>query len=145
MLGHRAYDLVSLLQDARRDVPAAIERTMIDHYVIRTGSDRTMFLTAYHWLGAQRNLRILGVFARLCLRDGKLGYIDLIPRVWAHLCRDLSHPSLTDIRELVINALPEPDSKILNMLKSKCVFRIEDYISLLNSCYFPSMHLSSST
>ena len=80
--GHRAYDLVSLLQDARRDVPPAIEQAMLDRYIAGTGQDGTTFRTAYHLLGAQRNLRIVGVFARLCLRDGKAHYVDLLPRVW---------------------------------------------------------------
>ena len=120
MLGHPAYDLVSLLQDARRDVPAIIETSMIARYVRTTGMDEARFRAAYHCLGAQRNLRILGVFARLCIRDGKPHYINLIPRVWAHLMRDLDHPVLGDIAGLVRSELPEPSSQILKRLKDKC-------------------------
>ncbi|MEL6648369.1 MAG: phosphotransferase, partial [Pseudomonadota bacterium] len=68
MKGHRAYDLVSLLQDARRDVSSQIETEMIGYYVSAAGVERTSFETAYALLGLQRNLRIIGVFARLCLR-----------------------------------------------------------------------------
>lgn len=119
MAGHRAYDLVSLLQDARRDVPEEIEREMIDRYIARSASGEQEFHLAYHLLGAQRNLRILGVFARLCTRDGKAHYVDLIPRVWSLLRRDLSHPGLKPLRSR-LRVLPEPTTDILERLKSKC-------------------------
>ncbi|MFX0542343.1 aminoglycoside phosphotransferase family protein [Roseovarius sp. S4756] len=120
MRGHPAYDLVSLLQDARRDVPAEIEQDMIARYVERTGVDAGQFDAAYHVLGAQRNLRIIGVFARLCLRDGKGHYIDLIPRVWALLERDLAHPALAQLAPLIIAALPAPTPEFLKDLKHRC-------------------------
>lgn len=120
MTGHRAYDLVSVLQDARRDVPRAIERAMIARYIAATGVAAEAFETAYHVLGAQRNLRILGVFARLCLRDGKAHYVDLIPRVWAHLARDLAHPALTPVARILDAVLPAPDPGILQGLKNRC-------------------------
>ncbi|MDX1780747.1 MAG: phosphotransferase [Thalassovita sp.] len=120
MTGHRAYDLVSLLQDARRDVPPDIEAAMIDRYVRDNRLDPESFRSAYALLGAQRNLRILGVFARLCLRDGKVHYIDLIPRVWDLLRRDLDHPALAPVRGLVLDTLPEPAPEILQELRLKC-------------------------
>ncbi|MCQ0091475.1 aminoglycoside phosphotransferase family protein [Roseovarius sp. M141] len=120
MRGHVAYDLVSLLQDARRDVPAGLATQMIDRYVSMTGQDDAAYQAAYHVLGAQRNLRILGVFARLCLRDGKAHYVDLIPRVWAHLMHDLNHPAMADAAPLVRRALPEPTLTFREDLKSRC-------------------------
>ena len=120
MLGHRAYDLVSLLQDARRDVPPALEAQMRDRYALRTGQNPEDFARAYAVLGAQRNLRILGVFARLCIRDGKAHYVDLIPRVWDLLQRDLDHPALSDLKKILADALPVPDDTLLTLLKSKC-------------------------
>ncbi|MDT8326252.1 MAG: phosphotransferase [Roseovarius sp.] len=120
MLGHRAYDLVSVLQDARRDVPPAIQHAMITRYIDRSGADPETFETAYACLGAQRNLRILGVFARLCMRDGKAHYVDLIPRVWAHLERDLSHPEMAPVAEIVRAALLPPTPIILQRLKDQC-------------------------
>ena len=120
MLGHPAYDLVSLLQDARRDVPPAVEAQMIRRYSQITGLDADAFLAAYHCLGAQRNLRILGVFARLCIRDGKAHYVDLIPRVWALLQRDLAHPALASLADLVNTSLPAPTAPLLKTLKDKC-------------------------
>ena len=120
MLGHPAYDLVSLLQDARRDVPRTIEAAMIKHYVAQTDVDQAEFDTAYHCLGAQRNLRILGVFARLCMRDGKPGYVDLIPRVWGHLQKDLEHPKLTHIEDMLHTSLPSPTPENLEKIREQC-------------------------
>ncbi len=97
LIGHPAYDLVSLLQDARRDVTAQAERAMLDHYqaLAQPGAD---FEAHYHVLGAQRNAKIVGIFVRLWKRDGKPRYLSLIPRVWAHLERDLAHPALAPVR-----------------------------------------------
>lgn len=120
MAGHPAYDLVSVLQDARRDVPPAIEAAMIDRYANATGQDNTAFRAAYAVLGAQRNLRILGVFGRLCLMNGKAHYVDLIPRVWDLLLRDLDHPALSPVASLITDALPAPTPAILKRLKDKC-------------------------
>ena len=120
MLGHRAYDLVSLLQDARRDVPLDVEEAMVDRYIAATGAEQVAFRAAYRVLGVQRNLRILGVFARLCMRDGKTNYIDLIPRVWDHLQRDLSHPALAAVNTELSRSLPLPIPEVLNKLKSQC-------------------------
>jgi len=115
--GHRSYDLMSLLQDARRDVPASIEQQMITHYITKTGIDDTEFRTAYTVLGVQRNLRILGVFARLSLDYGKPQYVDLIPRVWAHIIRGLENPALAPVADLIRNNLPLPTPENLNKLR----------------------------
>ncbi len=120
MTGHRAYDLVSLLQDARRDVSPDLEQAMLGRYIVMNNLPEESFRAAYHVLGVQRNLRILGVFARLCVRDGKAHYVDLIPRVWGLLMRDLEHPALSEIKSRIIDALPAPDESILNLIKSKC-------------------------
>lgn len=96
LVGHPAYDLVSLLQDARRDVSQELEAEMFDHYVKRTGQGDD-FLADYARLGAQRNTKIVGIFVRLWKRDGKPRYLDLIPRVWDLLERDLTHPALAPV------------------------------------------------
>ena len=93
---------------------------MIARYVSATGQDDTAFRTAYAVLGVQRNLRILGVFGRLCLMGGKPHYIDLIPRVWGLFLRDLEHPALFPVATLIRDALPAPTSKILKGLKDRC-------------------------
>lgn len=105
---HPAYDLASLLQDARRDVPAAIEQAMIARYARARGLDHDRFVAAYSLVGAQRALRIVGVFARLALRDGKTRYLAYLPRVWAALGRNLAHPTLTDLAQLVQAGIPAP-------------------------------------
>ncbi|MDO6584296.1 phosphotransferase [Salipiger sp. 1_MG-2023] len=119
LAGHRAYDLVSLIEDARRDLRPGIAELSIRHYLDATGLDDAPFRAALAVLGAQRNLRILGVFARLAASRGKPGYIDLVPRVWGHLQTDLRHPALRDIARL-LGALPEPDASRLNRLKHPC-------------------------
>ena len=96
LAGHPAYDLVSLLQDARRDVDPAVERAMLDRYRAATGVGDN-FLAAYHVLGAQRNAKIVGIFTRLWKRDGKPRYPTLCPRVWGYLERDLAHPALAPV------------------------------------------------
>ena len=95
--GHRAYDLVSLLQDARRHVSPELEAEMFDRYCTATGADSHEFLADYCRLGAQRNAKVIGIFVRLARRDGKPRYLDLIARVWALLERDLAHPALAPV------------------------------------------------
>ena len=96
--GHPAYDLASVLEDARRDVPEAVERAMINRYNAATGHGAT-FERAYWALAAQRNTRILGVFTRLWKRDGKPHYRRFQPRMWGLLERDLTAPQLKPVRD----------------------------------------------
>jgi len=98
LVGHPAYDLVSLLQDARRDVSPELERTMLDHYAAQAGTD-SEFEADYARLGAQRNAKIVGIFARLWKRDAKPRYLGYIPRVWDYLERDLAHPALVPVAQ----------------------------------------------
>lgn len=95
--GHPAYDLASVLEDARRDVPQAIERDMMDRYMGATGQVEA-FESAYWALAAQRNTRILGVFTRLWKRDDKPQYTAFQPRMWGLLERDLADPQLAPVR-----------------------------------------------
>ena len=98
LAGHPAYDLASVLEDARRDVSPEVERAMIDRYVAATGSGNA-FEQAYWALAAQRNTRILGVFTRLWKRDDKPGYRRFQPRMWGLLERDLARPGLEPVRD----------------------------------------------
>jgi aminoglycoside/choline kinase family phosphotransferase len=99
LAGHPAYDLVSLLQDARRDVDPHLEAAMLDRYMAARGiADRAAFRASYEVLGAQRNAKILGVFTRLWKRDGKPGYRLFQPRVWTYLERNLRHEALAPVR-----------------------------------------------
>jgi aminoglycoside/choline kinase family phosphotransferase len=99
LAGHAAYDLVSLLQDARRDVDPALEEQMLSRYIGAAGvEDEVRFREHYDVLGAQRNTKILGIFTRLWKRDGKHFYTTLQPRVWGYLERNLAQPALAPVR-----------------------------------------------
>ncbi len=105
LIGHPAYDLVSMLEDARRDVSPDVEAAMLARYMAATGQPAT-FEDAYWALGAQRNTRILGVFTRLWKRDGKPGYRKFQPRMWGLLERDLRHPALAPVRDWFDDNVP---------------------------------------
>ncbi|MCG7493918.1 phosphotransferase [Thalassobius sp. Cn5-15] len=117
--GHRAYDLVSLLQDARRDVAPEIEAQIINHYLSETGIERDSFTAAYATLGLQRNLRILGVLTRLCLHADKAHYVDFLPRVWGYVLRDLDHSALAPLAPFLFEHLPAPTPEYCTTLKAK--------------------------
>ena len=110
---------MSALQDARRDVDPAIESACIARYLAATGLDEGRFRAAYALLGAQRNLRILGIFARLCLRDGKPRYLDFMPRVWGYVQRDLAHPALAPLAR-ALAPVPAPDFALVEGLRHRC-------------------------
>lgn len=118
-MGQPEYDLISLLQDARRDVAPDLARAMIGHFAAITGADPACTETACAVLGAQRALRILGGFTRLCLLHGKPGYIRLIQRVWAHLQGNLAHPALAALRAAAIS-LPDPTPEALQRITDQC-------------------------
>lgn len=108
--GHAGYDLVSLLEDARRDVDPALGAKMVDHFANGLGLTshaRDAFDRDYAILGAQRNAKILGIFARLANRDGKRRYLDLLPRVENHFRTNLRHPVMANLRDLVRAHLPD--------------------------------------
>lgn len=119
-MGQPGYDLVSLVQDARRDVSPAAERAAIAHFARHTGTDPDRLSLPLAVLGAQRALRIIGVFARLCLVAGKPGYLALLPRVWDHLQANLSHPALADLRHLCDAILPPPSDDLLQRIRKSC-------------------------
>jgi aminoglycoside/choline kinase family phosphotransferase len=98
LAGHPAYDLASLLQDIRRTVSPELEAAMIDRYLAaRPGVDGAAFRTAYAILAAQRNIKILGVFTRLYVRDGKASYPAFHPQLWEMVTRNLAHPALAPV------------------------------------------------
>ncbi len=117
---HPAYDLVSLLQDARRDVSPATETAILERYLTRTGQDIRTFGRLYALLGVHRALRILGVFARLAMLDGKPGYLPKMPRVFGYLVRNLAHPDLGALSDTIRADLPEPTPERLERLRQRC-------------------------
>lgn len=106
LVGHPAYDLVSLLQDARRDVSPELEAAMFDRYCAARGAGPD-FAADYAALGAQRNAKIVGIFTRLAQRDGKPRYLDMIPRVWRAMERDLAHPALAPVAAWFADNIPQ--------------------------------------
>jgi N-acetylmuramate 1-kinase len=113
VLGPAAYDLVSLLQDARLDVPEQLELALLTRYIkARRASDDTFdpaeFAETYAVMSAQRNTRLLGTFARLNRRDGKPQYLRHQPRIWTYLNRSLAHPVLSHAREWYSANVPPP-------------------------------------
>jgi tRNA threonylcarbamoyl adenosine modification protein YjeE len=113
VLGSPAYDLVSLLQDARLDVPEMLELTLLSRYIkARRAADEHFdagaFAATYAILSAQRNTRLLGTFARLNRRDGKPQYLRHQPRIWTYLTRSLEHPALAPIKAWYAAHVPAP-------------------------------------
>lgn len=117
--GHSAYDLVSLCRDVRRDVHPETEQACLHAYITGTDTDAEAFRAAYAVLGVQRNLRILGVFARLALTQGKTRYLDFLPRTWSHIQAQMIHPALEPMRP-IISRLPPPDAAFIQDLLSRC-------------------------
>lgn len=113
VLGPATYDLVSLLQDARIDVPESTELVMLSRYVkarlaAEPDFDAVSFAALYAIMSAQRNTRLLGTFARLNRRDGKPHYLKHQPRIWTYLNRSLAHPALAPLRDWYAAHVPPP-------------------------------------
>ena len=107
VIGPVSYDLVSLLEDARRDVsPAVIADGKSRYFAAFPELDRAAFEASYAVLGAQRNAKIIGIFTRLWRRDGKPQYLSHIPRVWRLLEGDLAHPALAGVKAWLDEAIP---------------------------------------
>ena len=110
--GSKAYDIISLLEDARRDVDPGVVQAALRHYLDTmsaqgTPLDEAAFAAEMAALAAQRNNKIVGIFARLHRRDGKPRYLALLPRVWGHLTADLGHPSLAPLRAWYDRTIPQ--------------------------------------
>ncbi len=114
LIGPAAYDVASLLQDARVDVPEPLEMNLLGRYVrARLSHDRGFdtggFTLLYATLAAQRATKILGIFARLQRRDGKPQYLRHMPRLWGYLQRSLAHPALAGLRAWYAANVPPPN------------------------------------
>ena len=113
LIGPAAYDVASLLQDARVGVPEAMEMALLGRYVrIRHSDDQEFdtaaFMLVYATLAAQRATKILGIFARLNQRDGKPQYLRHMPRLWNYLQRSLAHPALASLQAWYAKNVPAP-------------------------------------
>ncbi|HEY4076831.1 MAG TPA: phosphotransferase [Rhizomicrobium sp.] len=110
--GSAAYDLISLVEDARRDVSPELAEAATVHYLAAmkaqgTSVDEARFRHEMAVMAAQRNAKIVGIFARLYKRDGKPRYLDYLPRVWGYLDRDLAHPALGELRAWYDHVIPK--------------------------------------
>ena len=113
VIGPASYDLVSLLEDARRDVARDLAAVMIERYLAAfPGVDRAAFMASYAVLGAQRNCKIVGIFTRLWKRDGKPQYLDHLPRVWRLVEQDVRHPALAPVAAWLARHVP-PACRVL--------------------------------
>lgn len=116
--GSRAYDLASLIEDARRDVSPALAAATIEAYLGRSRAlgnapDEAAFRAELAIMAAQRNAKIVGIFARLHRRDGKSRYLSYLPRVWNHLENDLRHPALAELRAWYDREIPRARRTLL--------------------------------
>ncbi len=118
MLGDPAYDLASLLKDARRHVSPGVQKRCIAQFRGLTGIPREAFDVAYALCSAQRNLRIMGVFTRLCVRDHKGHYPEMLQRVWRNLRDDLTHPALEEFGTFVMTHFPAPTDDIITRIQN---------------------------
>ena len=107
LAGPTAYDVMSLLEDARRDIAEDLKKSMLERYFQAfPGLDRPSFETAFAILGAQRHAKVIGIFTRLCWRDGKEIYLQHIPRVWDLLEHSLSDPVLAPVKDWFARHMP---------------------------------------
>ncbi len=117
LAGSPAYDLISLVEDARRDVRPELAQAATAHYLAAmraqgTPVDEAAFRHEMAVMAAQRNAKIVGIFARLYKRDGKPRYLAFLPRVWAYLERDLAHPALSDLRAWYDRVIPKDQRRV---------------------------------
>ena len=113
VVGSPIYDLISLLEDARRDVaPQTVDAAIAFYMNASPQNDPEVLLRHYAVYAAQRNCKILGIFARLAVRDQKRRYLEYMPRVWKHLEHDMQHPALESLRLWFDTVIPSPDRVI---------------------------------
>ena len=107
--GAVTYDIMSLMEDARRDIDPALLEEMRERYIAGMGDklDRDAFLTSWAVLAAQRHAKVLGIFVRLCVRDRKPRYLVHIPRLWKLIKRALRHPALANLKDWFDRNVPE--------------------------------------
>ncbi|MBN9543567.1 MAG: phosphotransferase [Alphaproteobacteria bacterium] len=101
LVGHPCYDLMSLLEDARRDVGAATVHKCVDKFISDNSFDHQDFMFAYYIWALQRNLKIVGIFNRKVYRDGNLNYQKFLPRVWRYIIGDINQPHLMYFKNFI--------------------------------------------
>lgn len=108
LYGHLAYDLVSLLEDARCDISPDLQKSLYQYFIAKLPTiDHTLFWRDYNIIGAQRSTKILGVFARIAKKKSLFHYLDHLPRVWRWIEQDLKHPEMLDLKAWYDYYIPE--------------------------------------
>ncbi len=120
VLAPRTYDLASLLTDARRDISVATRDQVLQKFFKMKTQNLNYVQTEYALCVLMRNLRILGIFARLCARDGKPRYAAMMPRVWTHVSEALSDPQLNHFADRFQQACPFPDPDVVDSFATGC-------------------------
>lgn len=112
VIGSPVYDIVSLLEDARRDVqPETVDLCLKRYLKNHKYLDKKDFEAVYATFAAQRNCKIIGIFARLAIRDNKPRYLNYMPRVWGHLLHDVKHPALAQLKKWINKVVPAEKRK----------------------------------
>ena len=117
--GHAAYDLVSLLKDVRRNVTPETESKILEEFILQTGADHSSFTKDYMILGLQRNLKILGIFARQAVRDGNRSYLKYIPKLWRLVSPSLEEDVFSELKKWLDNHVPI-EGRQQNFMPQKC-------------------------
>ncbi len=117
--GHAAYDLVSLLKDVRRDVTPETERNILENFILQTGEKHSSFTKDYMTLGLQRNLKILGIFARQAVRDGNGSYLKYIPKLWRLISPSLDENIFSNLKKWLDGHVPIEERQ-QNLIPKKC-------------------------
>lgn len=113
VVGSPAYDTVSLLEDARRDVAPEIANRLLEHYLQSVpAANRDAFRAAYAILGAQRNCKVIGFLTRKLYQQNNANYLSLLPRMWRYLANDFSHPATQAIKAWIDRYIPESERSI---------------------------------
>lgn len=118
-MGQPGYDLVSLLQDARRDVPQEIAQKMVMYYAAKRNQHIDEISPALAILGVQRALRIMGVFSSLAIKHQKKHYLQFLPRVWKQLNTNLAHPALHQLKQACLELLSPPTPENIKLIAQK--------------------------
>lgn len=113
---HPVYDLVSLLTDARTDITPDFRADMVARYATKSGDTPDDLHHAFAAFSAQRNLRILGIFARAARQHGKTAHLAKLPRVYGYFTQALNHPIFSDVRQVTLAAIPEPTPDLIEAI-----------------------------
>ena len=106
VIGQSSYDLASILEDVRRPITENLKNNLIDYFLSLTGYNLTQLKKELTFYSVQRNLKILGIFCRLSIRDNKPNYMVYNDNAWKNIKSNLSHPMMIDLKDWLKKILP---------------------------------------